>query len=231
MEGSAGLWNPPTIWSGQDCYIIGGGPSLTGFDFSVLKGRNVLGCNDAFRLGPEIVSYAVFGDAAFFHRHAREMQESKVLLVTCSPSLMPIQFPGLLQLQREKEGLHSGSSVGWNNSTGAMSINVAISLGATKIYLLGFDCCNQGDKSHWHRHGRMLTRAFTFDRFNTGFKMIAACLPKNVQVFNVTDGSSQLKSFPKVSFQEFRQHLAERKDELYHPAAEAKGGLLAAHAS
>ena len=32
-------------WKGRRCFIIGGGPSLRGFDFSSLKGELVIGVN------------------------------------------------------------------------------------------------------------------------------------------------------------------------------------------
>ncbi|MCX5657919.1 MAG: hypothetical protein NTZ48_06855, partial [Candidatus Omnitrophica bacterium] len=36
------------VWEGQRCFIIGGGPSLKGFDFSKLKGELVIAVNRAW---------------------------------------------------------------------------------------------------------------------------------------------------------------------------------------
>ena len=35
-------------WTGHPCFIIGGGPSLKGFDFNLLEGRKTIGINRAF---------------------------------------------------------------------------------------------------------------------------------------------------------------------------------------
>ena len=202
------FWTVTREWEGDPCYIIGGGPSLHGFDFNLLAGRNVLGCNDAFRLGPSIVSYAVFGDSAFYCRNTRDLVASQVPLVTCSPNLVAMRTPPhLRKLHRELSGLHNGHSVGFNNSTGAMAINLAINLGAASIYLLGFDVSNVREKSHWHTHNPRHTREFTFKRFQDGFAKVQASLPEGINVINVTDGSSRLESFPRITFEQFYQHL------------------------
>jgi len=39
---------PDGAWTGRRCFIIGGGPSLKGFNFSRLKGELVIGINRAF---------------------------------------------------------------------------------------------------------------------------------------------------------------------------------------
>ena len=39
---------PTGSWKGQRCFIIGGGPSLKGFDFKQLKGEKIIAINKAF---------------------------------------------------------------------------------------------------------------------------------------------------------------------------------------
>jgi len=68
-------WTPSVIWKGQDAFIIGGGSSLQGFEFSKLVGKNVIGCNDAFRLGVEIVPWCLFGDSSFWRTHHLMLEE------------------------------------------------------------------------------------------------------------------------------------------------------------
>ena len=66
---TAPRWKPTPIWDGMPCYIIGGGPSLEGFPFQILAGRNAIGCNVAFYLGVDIVPITIFGDTHFFKQH------------------------------------------------------------------------------------------------------------------------------------------------------------------
>jgi len=202
------FWHVTRQWDGESCYIIGGGPSLANFDFNILKGRRVLGCNHAFRLGPEIISFGVFGDASFFCRNARELEESPVPLVTCSPSVLSMKTgPHIHKLKRQTWGIHNGESIGFNHSTGAMAINLAINLGASPIYLLGYDMGNQGNKSHWHDRDPRMIGEYSFDRFSQGFQKVHSFLPSNVEVLNVTDGESKLPLFPRITFAEFYRRL------------------------
>ena len=39
---------PDGSWSGRRCFIVGGGPSLKGFDFERLRGERVIAINKAF---------------------------------------------------------------------------------------------------------------------------------------------------------------------------------------
>jgi len=48
---------------------------LRTFDWNVLKGKNVLGCNAAFYQGVDFVPMTIFGDAAFFFQHKSGLEE------------------------------------------------------------------------------------------------------------------------------------------------------------
>jgi len=194
------LWFPSKEWNGQKAFLIGGGPSLTGFDFSVLKGRNTIGCNDAYHLGSEVIKFCVFGDANWWQHNKFKLEKFEGRLVTNAPCLMHLNLPNIHRTRRLRDGIHSGNTLGWNYSTGALAINVAVSLGASDIYLLGYDLTNKGDQSHWHNHNGKKTQEFAFARFTRGFACVRASLPEGVRVFNVTDGSSRLNSFERISF-------------------------------
>ena len=200
------LWTPPPEWLGQDTILLGGGSSLTDYDFSRFKGRNTIGCNDAFRLGPEIIKICAFGDASFFHHCKWELEKFSGKVVTCAPGLLNLKLSWLLQMKRLRDGLHSGSTIGWNYSTGAMAINLALSLGANRIFLLGYDVGKRLDgKTHWHDYRHKLIQDETYRRFVRGFSCVHASLKRfpEIQVVNVTDGTSQLPLFERITFEEF----------------------------
>jgi len=203
------LWTPPRQWEGQDAYLIGGGASLRSFDFNQLIGRNTIGSNDAFRLGNAIIQICLFGDASWFHRTKFELEKFGNPIVTCAPSLMTLNTPMLKHMKRAREGLAKGSNLGWNFSTGASAINLAISLGAKRIFLLGYDMCLVNEKSHWHDHRPHVTREAIFQRFIKGFKCISEHLVNyDVEVIHVMDGVSRLPFFRQMTFAQFAEHLA-----------------------
>ena len=42
------------MWKGRRCFVVGGGPSLQGFDFNVLKGELVIALNAGFIINPTL---------------------------------------------------------------------------------------------------------------------------------------------------------------------------------
>lgn len=202
-----GLWKPEPEWQGQDAFLIGGGPSLNSFDFGTLKGANTIGCNDAYHLGSSVVKILLFGDASYFHRCKWDLEKFGGKVVTNAPTLTPLEIPWLLRMERVEEGWGTGSKLSWHASTGAAAINLAVSLGAARIFLLGYDMGVRNNNSHWHRHAVKTTTEETFQRFIKGFGAVAQELTKhpNVVVYNVTDGTSRLPYFPQVTFVDFER--------------------------
>ena len=70
------------LWKGRTAYIIGGGVSLDGFNFSLLKGERVIGCNDAYTLGVHIVKICAFGDNSFWEAHKGPLSKYRGWVVT-----------------------------------------------------------------------------------------------------------------------------------------------------
>ena len=203
-------WTPTQEWAQQDAVIIGGGSSLAKFDFQSLRGRNTIGCNDAFRLGPEIVKVCLFGDASWFHRNKWDLEQFTGRVATLAPSLYSIKIPWLLTLTRSRDGLHTDGTIGWNHSTGAAAVNLALSMGAVRIFLLGFDMCRRPDgRTHWHNHNPKPVQDESYRKFLKGFKQVEHGLGKfpGARIFNVTDGSSQLPYFAKMGFETFIKYV------------------------
>ena len=55
----------PKIWENEPCYIIGGGWSLKGFDISILKNKNIIAINNAFKLA-DFIQICWFGDFQWY---------------------------------------------------------------------------------------------------------------------------------------------------------------------
>ena len=130
--------------------------------------------------------------------------------VSIAPSLEKAKIPWLHSVGRAKIGLHSGALLGWNYSTGAAAVNLAISLGATRIFLLGFDMTRRQDgRTHWHAYNNKPVLDYSYRRFLQGFSAIHRELIKfpTVRIFNVTDGTSVLPYFSRMSFDLFRKYI------------------------
>jgi hypothetical protein len=111
--------------------------------------------------------------------------------------------------ERQDEGL-SKTRLAWNANTGAAAINLALILGASRVFLLGYDCCMDVENSarpestHWHDRRIEVPQQQHYDRFLNGFRQVAAALPvvfPGRKVFNVSEGSSRIGCFPVVDFE------------------------------
>lgn len=198
-------WTPTPIWQDEEVYILGGGPSLKDFPWHLLHDRNVIGCNDAFLLGPDVVDICMFGDYKFFTQFGNRLEKFAGVVVTnCPPLHKNNKLPWLYSVNRKSRGLHK-DAVGWNCNTGAASANLAFILGAETVYLLGMDMgYGENGNTHWHPLELPAAKPSVFDKFIQGFHRVAEALEAtfpNTRIVNVTDGS-RLTCFPKQTLEE-----------------------------
>ncbi|GAG26616.1 unnamed protein product, partial [marine sediment metagenome] len=102
---------------------------------------------------------------------------------------------------RDKVGFSANQKrLAWNHNTGAMAVNLAVLLGAKKIYLLGFDMkleSKRGD-ANWFRNEKDKPNAQSYPRFLSGFEHVKAGVKQaGVEVVN-TNPNSAMECFPKV---------------------------------
>ena len=189
-------WVPEKIWNDQDCIILGGGNSLRTFDWSLLKSENTIGCNTAFVHGPDVCKICIFGDLRWWKEYQFELSKYSdkggVVFTNCV-QLFASRLPWLWTLTRENRGLHT-NALGWNGNTGASAINLAILLGAKRVYLLGFDMQHVDGRSNWHNKilDPNAVRPFVYPQFCTQFKWVVKDWKEkfsNVEIYNVTESS------------------------------------------
>lgn len=209
------LWKPAPIWNGQPSFLIGGGSSLKQFDFNLLKGRNVIGANYAYRLGVEIVPWICFSDTGWFNIAKFELEryaQDGGNVVSCATTLAHLNLPWIKKMQRIRDGLHFDSgAIGWNYSTGAMMINLAMYLGSDQIFLLGYDMARKEGVSHWHNAYAKITDDASFARHTKGFVNVHTDLVRrfpSTRVFNVTDGESRLPLYERIAMAQFKRVVA-----------------------
>jgi hypothetical protein len=197
-------WKPEPIWSGQDAYIIGGGPSLQSFPWERLGSFHTVGCNDAYRLGSDLCDVCLFGDHDFFDLHKPDLRayaKEGGVVVTNNHALGRSPLPWLYWMPRRPRGLHQ-DALGWNGNTGASAVNLALILGATTVHLLGFDMGRMNGKTHWFEERKKQPHESVHEKHLEGFQHVASDLPKrfpDAVIINLEDGTSRLECFPKQS--------------------------------
>lgn len=151
-------------WTGQAAYIIGGGPSLSGFNWESLFGlKNVIAINAAYQQVPSAGIW--FSEDArtvklFGNRKDFKAFGGIKLLHLLDEGYGPEIAPYLAQLtlihkkRNDKfwsKSFDEGLSVSSCSAIGAL--NVASILGASPIFVLGFDCRSEGAMAKNYHEG------------------------------------------------------------------------------
>jgi hypothetical protein len=203
-------YKPEKRWDGETVYIIGGGASLEDFDFGRLKGKNTIGCNDAYLLGEEICKVCYFGDSGWYNLHHSPPEGHDLGeglngyngdVMTCHR--VCIQDPDVYVIQKKARGLYLNGCVGWGSNTGTSAINLAILFGAKKVVLLGYDMKLTSGENNWHINYKNKPNANIFDKFLTGMQDLVSDWEKKCPEVDIVNaelwpGASNMTLFAKV---------------------------------
>jgi uncharacterized Rossmann fold enzyme len=201
----------------KECYIIGGGPSLIGFNWKLLDNKFVIAINRAYEVLPD-AQIVYFTDDDYYQRHRSEMlrHPGKKFRGRIARKQV-IKDPEVLEIQLQQRPF------GWSDQFGELyhgsnssyaCIQVAAQLGFNKIYLLGVDMKHQGkfDRkkknnkgvTHWH-NGHKRTDPATAYKMMIGHynKLAPEATKRGVEIINVnTPDGTALKAFPIKSVKE-----------------------------
>lgn len=183
-------------WEGGPAFIIGGGPSLADLDFRRLAGFRTIGINAAMYLNPKpTIAYAA--DIRFMQMVEEEgswMTLPSLRVVhdvirgqAETGMLKPETVAGTFSLPIKRKG-------GWGRSivdggiecgavaasfSGAVCLNLADILGASPIYLLGFDCYRTKTGANFHDKypDDWRTADSSYDKFRRTLNAFVAELP------------------------------------------------------
>jgi len=203
----------------KKCFLLGGGPSLKGFDFNQIKDHFTIGVNKAFISFPTDITYMM--DAKLYrylsvlspkdekHRLIQkewsEYKGHKVLLSSAKRKKWKPEIE-IVAGRKDKvlsldvaQGIYGGSNSGF----GAMML--AISLGFTEIYLLGYDFECTNNETHWHEGytGQSLeVQKQKVEKFKAVFVQFSSIIKEEgISVYNLNPNST-LHCFPKISLEE-----------------------------
>jgi len=185
-------------------YIVGGGPSLRGFDWNKLNDKFVVAINRAYEVLPN-AQILYFTDKDYWERHCQNMRKHGghlvrgVLNPTRDATEKDIHYyhlTGSSGYETGKGRLRHGS-----NSTYAAINLLAAHLGFKTIYLLGIDM-KWGQKgvrttSHWHDGHKRIDPESGYLKMMNNYKSLVEPLSKaGVTVINGNPNSA-LKVFPR----------------------------------
>jgi hypothetical protein len=200
-------------WAGQRCFIIGGGPSLRGFDFSRIRGERTIAVNSAYLDAPW--ADIMFSMDMSFFRMVRAEQLGPGSLkafgdfkgIKCFLEIDNHTYPppihyvrGFVTYNGLPAGLKSGLWTGANSGFGALML--AYCLRASPICLLGFDMTHLSGRSHYHNRYRRRQPPQQVARFRRAFEHIAPAIKaKGIEVLNLS-ASSAMRCFAFKTLEE-----------------------------
>lgn len=191
-------------WSDDPVYVIGGGPSLRGFDFSCLDGV-LLGCNKAAWAvdTPFMVSLDQHFVRVFRDRIADYVREGGTAYLAVAPNNndhKPIENAHYLYRTRNNGLSHDPSRL-YGVHTGYAALNLAFLAGAKQIGLLGLDMQYDNDgRSHHHEGYEWQNKESPryYDKWSRNFERAAVELREaGVEVINfIGEPRSKITEFP-----------------------------------
>ena len=215
--------NPPMIRTGplepdpkwKEVYLIGGGTSLAGFDFTLLKGKTIVALNDGFLKLPNAAA-VISIDPRWINHRRKEL----ALFRGEKYFILPTEYDGRSSKIAGVDAFHvSGhylkqlteyglsdiaDTIHVRGNTGYAAVNVAYLKGARLIYLLGYDFYDH--QNHWFGNysWKSGAQSHTYDvwasDFTTMLPQLDAC---EVNVVNVGE-RSKITAFPRISLSAFK---------------------------
>jgi hypothetical protein len=216
------------------CFVIGGGPSLNGFDFTNLNGFDTIAVNKAVEYVPN-PTYFITTDYSYFIKASLPISKIKnkvsksYFIANMSHSYMEIQnnqvvdkrrnfiyedlwhYDGVITSYKE---VGFGSSVDefcHGNNSGHCAIQLALLLGYKKIYLLGFDLNSEG-QTHFHQSYRERDEISFKKNVNSYAKTLLESLVRHKgmqRLINLSSQSILTKSPMMIQTQTFKDVLKE----------------------
>jgi len=117
----------------NDVFVVGGGPSLKGFEFTRLKGRQVIACNLAFEFVPWALAVC-FWDPHFYKRYRKELLRFAGWKVTHKGVTMDDVHNPKNRIVEMDPNIYGNV-----NNTGHFALGLATEMKCDNIYLLGYD--------------------------------------------------------------------------------------------
>jgi hypothetical protein len=201
----------PPLWDDAPVFIVGGGPSLFGFDFKRIAGkRHIIAVNQAmFDVHAEC---AVTVDHAFVRNRVYDLKhyaKFRPLYISIGNDPQKLGLPDiddaiyiksefLPGLSEDPSMLHKGSTSGY------AALGIAALKKAKLVILLGFDYSVTPDRHHYHNQYPWHHKANdqSWHMWTTKYEPAARhCLERGITVLNASPQSA-LPYFQKITLED-----------------------------
>lgn len=216
------------------CFVVGGGPSLNGFDFTSLNGFDTIAVNKSVEYIPN-PTYFITTDYSYFIKASLPISKIKHKAEKCyfvanmTHPYMEINNGQVIDTRRNfvyedlwhYDGvitsyteLGFGSAINefcHGNNSGHCGIQLALLLGYKKIYLLGFDLNSEG-QTHFHQSYRDIDQVSFKKKVNSYADTLVQSLVRykgSQQLINLSSKSILTSSPLVIKTQSFRDVLKE----------------------
>lgn len=146
------LWTaqPDPDYAGKPCIVVGGGPSLMGFEFRPFMDVPTIAVNQAFQIAPH-AGYLMFADRRWYNWNQKPLRSFAGHKVTVGAANFPEEQDIKRMTRMKDDGLCLDRTQLAGIDSGCIAVNLAYHLGASRIILLGFDSdFSEQGKSHFH---------------------------------------------------------------------------------
>lgn len=209
----------------REVFIVGGGPSLQGFDFSKLKDKDTIAINVSALDVPE-PTYCITADSNIFRKvqegYFKNVKTTWVMVTNLKHPVMKwrdgrfehvdtkfvynLFCVDMLIRSAEIKGIgfsFNDFRTGYNS--GFCAFQLAVLLGYEKIYLLGIDLTCAPKRTHYHdRYGNRSISKSAFRKFFNNFVSALKVIKEqtNIKIVSCSDISKLNKYIPYQSFDE-----------------------------
>lgn len=210
---------PSGIWKGRRCFIVGGGTSLKGFDFSQLKGELVIAVNRAMEYIPNAAImfsqdarlWGWYEDGSLGEEARSKFQSFKGFRTWLNTPNFPFPediytIPCTNKRDFGWTSLNYSAGLPFCSSSGLSALCLAICLGANPIYLLGFDLYGINGKTANFHNGYPEVNQDTLykESMLPNFDQFAEAINKATKVINL-NSKSELKFFEFGKFEDIKK--------------------------
>jgi len=153
-------WKVEQMWNGETVCLIGGGPSLRGFDLTPTQGFKTIAINNSYLIAPW-AQLLHFADAQWWQWNKADVlarwPEDR-LISTATSDTTTTNEARLLRLWRDRNDFSFDPCRVYGWDSGNQAINLAYHLGARRIVLFGFDMRPAPDgATQWHNLHKRVT--------------------------------------------------------------------------
>jgi len=224
------------------CFVVGGGPSLNGFDFTQLNGFDTIAINKAVEYIPNptyfiTIDYSYFIKASLPIEKIKQKTNHTYFVANMTHDYMTHENGSVVDIRRNfvykdlyqyTDVIESNNNTGFGSTladfsngsnSGHCGIQLALLLGYKKIYLLGFDLNTDG-QTHFHQAYRDIDQT----SFKKKVKKYAVTLNDALsehtgpqEIINLSN-SSILVTSPNIKTQSFNDILIEQGHQFKEPS-------------